>query len=78
MKYYFGRPLIMNNKDNVIEYDYIKQRHKELEDARCYSSCMKWVAGQYNKIIYWGVKSDKNKQTYKSPKIKEKEIDKIS
>ena len=66
------------HKDNIIQFDYIKQRKKELEDARIYSSCMKWVAGRYNKIIYWGVKSDKNKQTYKSPKIKEKEIDKIS
>ena len=66
------------NKDNIIQFDYIKQRKKELEDARSYSSCMKWVAGLYNKIIYWGVKSDKNQQTYQSPKIKEKENDKIS
>ena len=66
------------NKDNIIQFDYIKFRKKELEDARSYSSCMKWVAGLYNKIIYWGVKSDKNQQTYKTPKIKEKENDKIS
>ena len=66
------------NKDNIIQFDYIKQRKKELEDARTYSSCMKWIGGLYNKIIYWGVKSDKNQQTYQTPKIKEKEIDKIS
>tara|TARA_Y100000310_G_scaffold321249_1_gene378626 strand:+ start:395 stop:562 length:168 start_codon:yes stop_codon:yes gene_type:complete len=50
---------IHNDKDNIIPFDYIKHRHKELEDAKIYSSCMKWVAGRYNKIIYWGVKNDK-------------------
>ena len=66
------------NKDNIIQFDYIKQRKKELEDARIYSSCLRWLGGLYNRCIYWGVKSDKNQQTYQTPKIKEKEIDKIS
>ena len=66
------------HKDNIIQFDYIKFRKKELEDARTYSSCMKWIGGLYNKIIYWGVKSDKNNQSYQTPKIKVKEIDKIS
>ena len=66
------------NKDNIIQFDYIKQRKKELEDARTYSSCMKWLGRLYHRCIYWGVKSDKNQQNYKTPKIKEKEIDKIS
>ena len=46
------------NKDNIIQFDYIKQRKKELEDARSYSSCMKWLGRLYHRCIYWGVKSD--------------------
>mgnify|MGYP001301646315 CR=1 len=46
-------------KNNVIQFDPIKKRKKELEDAKIYTSCMKWLGGIYNRCIYWGVKSGK-------------------